>query len=151
MNEKVCEFFNRIIDEREYFLAVSLVLFFDGECGFCTRSVRSVYEFDERGLIEFAPLQGELAGKFGLKGYSEKGGVSMVILREEDGEVFTKGDALMELGKALGGVFRVVAFGFSLFPQGFRNWLYDLVAKNRYQLGGVCELPDEGLRKRMRD
>ena len=130
---------------------MSLVLFFDGECGFCKRSVRFVYEFDERGMIQFAPLQGDLAGKFGLKGYAEKGGGSMVILREEDGEVFKKGDALIELGKALGGVFCVLAFGFSFFPERFRNGLYDLVAKNRYKLAGSCELPDEGLRKRMRD
>lgn len=113
--------------------------------------MRFVYEFDEKGLVEFAPLQGELAGKYGLKGYSEKGGGSMVILREEDGEIFTKGDALMELGKVLGGVFRVLAFVFSFFPKCFRNWLYDLVAKNRYKLGGTCELPDEELRKRMRE
>ena len=78
---------------------MSLVLFFDGECGFCKRSVRLVYECDEKGLIEFAPLQGVLAEKYELKGYSEKGGGSMVMLREEDGEVFTKGDALIELGK----------------------------------------------------
>jgi predicted DCC family thiol-disulfide oxidoreductase YuxK len=150
LNEKVGEFFNRIIVEREYFPAVSLVLFFDGDCGFCTRSVRFVYEYDEKGLIDFAPLQGELAGKFSLKGYSEKGGGSMVILREEDGEIFTKGEALIELGKVLGGVFRVLAVVFSFFPKGLRNRLYDLVAKNRYKLSGACELPDEGLRKRMR-
>jgi len=150
VNEKVGKFFNRIMDENEYFFAVNLVLFYDGECGFCARSVSFVYEFDEKGLIEFAPLQGELAGKIGLRGYAEKGGGSMVILREEDGEIFTKGDALVELGRALGGVFRVLAFVFSLIPEGLRNWLYDQVAKNRNRLAGACELPDEGLRKRMR-
>ena len=130
---------------------MSLVLFFDGECGFCKRSVRLVYEYDEKGLIEFAPLQGVLAEKYELKGYSEKGGGSMVMLREEDGEVFTKGDALIELGKNLGGVFWVLAFGFSNFPKLLRNGLYDLVAKNRYKLAGSCELPDEGLMKRIRE
>ena len=130
---------------------MSLVLFFDGECGFCKRSVRLVYEYDEKGLIEFAPLQGVLAEKYELKGYSEKGGGSMVMLREEDGEVFTKGDALIELGKNLGGVFWVLAFGFSNFPKLLRNGLYDLVAKNRYKLAGLCELPDEGLMKRIRE
>jgi predicted DCC family thiol-disulfide oxidoreductase YuxK len=130
---------------------VSLVLFFDGECGFCQKSVHFVYEFDEKGLIEFAPLQGIFAKKYELKGYSEKGGGSMVMLREEDGEIFTKGDALIELGKSLRGVFWVLAFGFSIFPKCVRNGLYDLVAKSRYKLAGSCELPDEGLRKRMRE
>lgn len=130
---------------------MSLLLFFDGDCGFCTRSVRWVYEYDEKGAIEFAPLQGEIAGKHALKGYAEKGGGSMVILREEDGEIFTKGDALIELGKAMGGVFWVAACVFSVFPKCLRDRLYDLVAKNRYKLAGSCELPDEGLRKRMRE
>jgi predicted DCC family thiol-disulfide oxidoreductase YuxK len=75
----------------------------------------------------------------------------MVMLREEDGEVFTKGDALIELGKNLGGVFWVLAFGFSIFPKLLRNGLYDLIAKNRYKLAGSCELPDEGLMKRIRE
>lgn len=113
--------------------------------------MRFVYEYDERGAIEFAPLQGELGGEFGLKGYSEKGGGSMVLLREEEGKILTKGDALIELGKVLGGVFAVLAIVFSIFPKCVRNWLYDLVAKNRYKLAGTCELPDEGLRKRMRE
>lgn len=113
--------------------------------------MRLVYEYDEKGLIEFAPLQGVLAEKYELKGYSEKGGGSMVMLREEDGEVFTKGDALIELGKNLGGVFWVLAFGFSIFPKLLRNGLYDLIAKNRYKLAGSCELPDEGLMKRIRE
>ena len=130
---------------------MSLVLFFDGDCGFCTRSVRFVYEYDEKGLIEFAPLQGELAGKYSLKGYSEKGGGSMVILREEDGGIFTKGDALIELGKTLGGVFMVLAWFFSFLPNRIRNRLYDLVAMNRYKLSVACQLPDEGLLKRMRN
>jgi predicted DCC family thiol-disulfide oxidoreductase YuxK len=110
-----------------------------------------VYEFDEKGLIEFAPLQGGLAEKYEFKGYSEKGGGSMVILREEDGEIFTKGDALIELGKSLGGVFWVLAVGFSFFPKRMRNWLYDLVAKSRYNLAGSCELPDDGLKERIRE
>ncbi len=115
------------------------------------RSVRFVYEYDEKGLIEFAPLQGELARKFELKGYAEKGGGSMVILREEDGEIFTKGDALLELGKTLGGVFRVLAVMFSILPVRLRNAAYDLMARNRNRLAGACELPDEGLRKRIRN
>jgi predicted DCC family thiol-disulfide oxidoreductase YuxK len=151
---KVGAFFNRIIQDNEYFSAVRLVLFFDGECGFCQKSVRWIHEFDHKGWIEFAPLQGELAEKFGLGGYAEKGGGSLVVLREQDGEIFTKSDAVAELGKALGGVFCVLAFLFSLLPIRFRNGAYDWVARNRYRLLGnadTCALPDKGLRERMRE
>lgn len=130
------------------------MLFFDGDCGFCSKSVRRVYQFDPRGIIEFAPLQGVLAGKLGLRKYAEKGGGSMVILRESDGVMFTKGDAIIELGKALGGILAALASAFSLFPKNVRDWAYDLVAKNRHLLAGkdnTCAMPEEGLRKRMRE
>ncbi len=152
-NGKVGAFFNRIIRDKRYFSAVRLVLFFDGDCGFCQKSVRFLYEFDDKGLIEFAPLQGELAAKYGLSGYAEKAGGSMVVLREPDGEIFTKSDAVAELGKALGGVFRVLAFMLSRIPGKLRDGIYDGVARNRYRLLGkadACALPDRGLRERMR-
>lgn len=132
---------------------MALVLFFDGECGFCSKSVLCVYKLDPGGVIEFAPLQGVLAGKLGLRKYADKGGGSMVILRESDGAMFTKGDAWIELGNALGGIWAALASAFSLFPQHARDWAYDLVARNRYRLAGkgnACAMPGEGLRKRMR-
>ncbi|MGJ8634595.1 MAG: thiol-disulfide oxidoreductase DCC family protein [Luteolibacter sp.] len=129
------------------------VLFFDGKCGFCSGAVRRVYELDEKGVIDFAPLQGELAGELGLEGYAEKGGGSMVLMDEEGGELFVKGDAVIRLGKMLGGFWAVAAAFFWVFPKGVRDRGYDLVARNRHLLPGdkpLCELPDEELVLRMR-
>lgn len=131
-----------------------LVLFFDGDCGFCTKSVRRVYRLDEKGAVEFAPLQGKLAGELGLTKFADKAGGTMVIIRESDGRRFFKGDAWIELGKTLGGIWAVLAAVFSVFPKAARDWGYDLVARNRYLLAGkgnACGMPDEGLRKRMRE
>jgi predicted DCC family thiol-disulfide oxidoreductase YuxK len=133
---------------------MALVLFFDGDCGFCSKSVRRVYQFDSRGMIHFAPLQGKLSKELGLQKYAEKGGGSMVILRESDGIMFIKGDALIALGKALGGIWAALSVAFSLVPKQVRDWAYERVAKNRYRIAGevnACEMPEEGLRKRMRD
>ena len=129
------------------------VLFFDGDCGFCSKSVRKVHGLDKAGVIDFAPLQGELSAEKGFTKHAAKDGGTMVLLREEDGRVFMKGDAWVELGKALGGVWGVMAGCFGVFPRGFRNFIYDLVAKNRYLLAGKgdsCGMPEESLRKRMR-
>lgn len=132
---------------------MSWVLFFDGDCGFCSKSVQRVYALDKEGVISFAPLQGKLAGEMDLKKFADKEGGTMVMLREEDGEKFYKGDAWIVLGEALGGVFSILANVFGIFPISARNWVYDLVAKNRYLLAGkneTCEMPEEGLRNRMR-
>ena len=132
---------------------MGLVLLFDGDCGFCNKSVGMVYRIDDEGAVEFAPLQGRLAKELGLGGFADKEGGTMVIIRESDGERFFKGDAWIELGKTLGGIWAVLANAYSVFPKGARDWGYDLVARNRYLLAGkadTCEMPDEGLQKRMR-
>jgi predicted DCC family thiol-disulfide oxidoreductase YuxK len=131
-----------------------LVLFFDGECGFCNRSVRQVHRLDAKGAVDFAPLQGKLSAKLGLRGFADRNGGSLVIIREPDGERFIKGDAWIVLGQTLGGVCKLFADIFSIFPKNARDWGYDLVAKHRYLLAGkrdACGVPDEGLRKRMRE
>ncbi|MDP4845739.1 MAG: DUF393 domain-containing protein, partial [Akkermansiaceae bacterium] len=110
------------------------VLFFDGDCGFCSKSVRRMHALDKRGGFDFAPLQGELSAEMGFTKFADKAGGTMVLLREEDGEVFMKGDAWVALGKELGGVWAVMAGCFGVFPRGFRDFIYDLVAKNRYLL-----------------
>lgn len=133
---------------------MALVLFFDGDCGFCSKSVRQVYRLDRRGAVEFAPLQGKLSHELGFEKCAAKDGGTMVIVRESDGRRFFKGDAWIELGKTLGGICAVAAALFSIFPKGARDWIYDLVAKNRYLIAGkgnACAMPDEGLRKRMRE
>jgi predicted DCC family thiol-disulfide oxidoreductase YuxK len=133
---------------------MGLVLFFDGDCGFCAKSVRQVYRLDHEGAVEFAPLQGELSEKLGLRKFADKEGGTMVIVREPDGERFFKGDAWIILGRTLGGAWKLMAEIFSLFPKSARDWSYDIVARNRYLLAGkgsACVMPDEGLRKRMRD
>ena len=37
------------------------VLFFDGVCGLCDRTVTWLFEHDRRHVLRFAPLQGETA------------------------------------------------------------------------------------------
>ncbi len=108
---------------------------------------------DKRARIDFAPLQGELSEQLGLSGYGGDGG-SMVLYREPDGAMFFMGDALIELGKALGGPWKGLAVGFSFFPKKWRDAAYGWMARNRYRFSrgiAACEFPDEGLKKRMRN
>tara|TARA_B110000037_G_scaffold223087_2_gene301935 strand:- start:5073 stop:5423 length:351 start_codon:yes stop_codon:yes gene_type:complete len=115
--------------------------------------VQRVYALDKKEVIDYAPLQGELAGEMGLAKFADKEGGTLVMLREEDGDKFYKGDAWVVLGNALGGVWAVLAKIFGMFPKAVRDWSYDLVAKNRYQIAGkneACSMPEEGLRNRMR-
>ena len=136
------------------FSVVALVLFFDGDCGFCNKSVRKVSRLDREGLVDFAPLQGRLSKDLGLEKFADKDGGTMVLFRESDGARFFKSDAGIELGKALGQPWSALASCFAMFPKCLRDSIYDFVARHRYLIAGkagACQMPGEGLIKRMRE
>ncbi|MFZ9937225.1 MAG: thiol-disulfide oxidoreductase DCC family protein [Luteolibacter sp.] len=129
------------------------VLFFDGDCAFCSASVRGVCRLDKRGRVDFAPLQGELARKIGLEKHAAASGGTMVLLREDDGQRFFRSDALIELASAIGGIARVLAL-LALVPKPWRDALYQFLADRRHRLrraSGTCKMPDERLRARLRE
>ncbi|HSP41470.1 MAG TPA: DCC1-like thiol-disulfide oxidoreductase family protein [Luteolibacter sp.] len=129
------------------------VLFFDGDCAFCSASVRRVNRLDQRGRVDFAPLQGELARKLGLETHAAGSGGTMVLLREDDGNLFFRSDALIELGAAVGGIARALAL-LAILPKAWRDALYQFMADRRHRLrriSGTCAMPDERLRARLRE
>lgn len=127
------------------------VLFFDGDCGFCSRSVRWVIRLDRRARIDFAPLQGRLASEKGLVGRTGLDG-TVVLWREADGRFFERSDALIELARALGGGWRMFALA-RFIPRVLRDAVYRWIARHRHQLGGSasCDLPGPELRARLRE
>lgn len=77
----------------------------------------------------------------------------MVLLREEDGRVFLRSDAVIELGRAFGGFWRMAVIG-KIIPRFLRDPLYKLVARNRYWISKhqqFCMLPDAEMLERVID
>ncbi|MEO5916471.1 MAG: DCC1-like thiol-disulfide oxidoreductase family protein [Luteolibacter sp.] len=129
------------------------VLFFDGDCAFCSASVRRVVALDKEGRVEFAPLQGKLAGEKGFSKFAATENGTMVLLRESDGKVFTRSDALIELARVLGGWWRLTTLA-RFIPKFLRDSVYGWIANNRYRFMGksdTCSLPDPEVLKRLRE
>jgi predicted DCC family thiol-disulfide oxidoreductase YuxK len=132
---------------------MSWVLFFDGDCAFCSKSVRQVLRFDKQKLVSFAPLQGKLAAQMGFASHASADDGTMVVFRESDGKVFIRSDALIELARALGGGWRVFTLA-RFIPKPLRDWVYRWIADHRYLFLGkydTCSLPDPELLKRLRE
>lgn len=132
---------------------MSWVLFFDGECAFCSSSVRWAARFDKHQRLSFAPLQGKLAADKGLSKYAAENGGTMVLLREADDQVFTRSSALIELSRVLGGCWRLCSVS-RFIPRAWRDRAYDWVANHRYLFMGksaTCSLPDPAFSKRLRE
>ena len=129
------------------------VLFFDGDCAFCSKSVRQVVRLDKLGKVSLAPLQGALSRKLGLTHYAAPDGGSMVLLRESDGKIFTHSDGPIELARIFGGGWRVLTLA-RFIPKAIRDVAYQWVARNRYRFMGKsnsCQLPDPAILARLRD
>lgn len=129
------------------------VLFFDGDCAFCSASVRRVARFDTHRRVAFAPLQGKLAAEMGFAKYADEADGTMVFLRESDGRVFLRGDALIELARALGGAWRVFTVA-RFVPKSLRDAVYQWVADRRRRImgrAGHCQFPEPELAERLRE
>jgi predicted DCC family thiol-disulfide oxidoreductase YuxK len=133
---------------------MSHVLFYDGGCAFCSAVVRRVARMDRRGGICFAPLAGELAARHGLAAHAAAAGGTMVVLRESDGVLLTRSDAVIELGRVLGGAWRLAAMVARWLPRRGRDAIYQFIADRRHRLcrsAASCAVPDPELSRRLRD
>jgi predicted DCC family thiol-disulfide oxidoreductase YuxK len=128
------------------------ILFFDGDCAFCSRSCRWVARHDKHRRIELAPLQGELSRAHGFERFADGPKGTLVIQRESDGRQFLRSDAVIELGRALGGIYGLTCL-LKLIPRRLRDHVYSLVARNRHLIPGgalQCVLHDPEVEKRLR-
>ncbi|MFN0014934.1 MAG: thiol-disulfide oxidoreductase DCC family protein [Saprospiraceae bacterium] len=120
----------------------SPILLFDGVCNLCNTSVQWVLKRDRRGLFRFAALQSE-AGKALLasSGLSSEHYDSAVLLI--DGQALTRSDAALGVLRWLGAPWSWLAVLIWL-PRGWRDTVYEWVARNRYRWFGrqeKCLLP----------
>lgn len=125
------------------------ILFFDGSCGFCTRSVQWVLRHDRRTTLRFAPLQGQTYAALDLPGKPTDMS-SLVLLR--DGVLFTRSSATVRMLPLLGGIWPLIGALLWLIPKPLRDWGYRLVARNRYRIAGradACALPTPDQSARM--
>jgi predicted DCC family thiol-disulfide oxidoreductase YuxK len=125
------------------------ILFFDGTCGFCTRSVQWVLRHDRRTTLRFAPLQGQTYAALDLPGKPTDMS-SLVLLR--DGRLFTRSSATVRMLRLLGGIWPLIGALLWLIPKPLRDWGYRLVARNRYKIAGradACMLPTPDQSARM--
>jgi predicted DCC family thiol-disulfide oxidoreductase YuxK len=128
--------------------AVHPILFFDGVCGLCDATVHWLLDRDRRGVLRFAPLQGETAAAVLPPGDSHD--LRSVVLVDEAG-VHRRSAAAIRTLRHLGGKYRTAAGVLWLVPRPVREAGYKLISKMRYRLFGkkdLCRLPRPGENER---
>ena len=123
------------------------IVFYDGVCKFCNRSVNTLIKLDQRGRIMNSPLQGELA-KTKLPEADRSNLDSLVYWRK--GTIHRRSSAVL-FSLADAAVWLRWMHVFRLIPPVVRDACYAYVAKNRYRWFGKhdsCMIPSESIRRR---
>jgi predicted DCC family thiol-disulfide oxidoreductase YuxK len=107
------------------------LLFYDGACGLCHRTVRFLLAEDPRGeAFRFAPLASVAFESAIPEGERARLPDSLVLLLP-DARVLVRARAVIEIGKRLGGLWRAAALLVSLLPRSPLDFAYDVVARVR--------------------
>lgn len=126
------------------------IVFYDGNCGLCSRSIRILHSLDRHDRIYFAPLGGETAliHRIATTYMAD----TAIALRLSDHRQFEKSAAFLSCLSAIGGIGPYVARLLSVIPTMLRDRLYDILAKHRHRLfspSDICSIPDSRLQKKL--
>ena len=125
------------------------LILFDGVCNFCSAAVRFVIRHDRRVIFRFASFQSELG-----KEICRRRGIDpediQTFLVNVDGRILVRSDAAIAVVSRFGGVWRIAAL-LRLVPRIARDWVYSMIARNRYRWFGrteVCMIPETKIKDR---
>jgi predicted DCC family thiol-disulfide oxidoreductase YuxK len=110
-----------------------VILFYDGDCGLCNRSVQFVLRFEKSNQMLFAPINSSFTRDFfSSKGIPLPDMSSMVVCA--DNQLFKQSTAVMVLLHYLKFPFPLLRV-FVVLPVCWRDRIYNWVAKNRSRFG----------------
>ena len=125
------------------------LILFDGICNLCNVLVQFILKRDARKMFRFASLQSEsgqnLLIQYGLPLESFD---TFVLIQEN--KIYLRSTAAIQIARQLGWIWKI-GFLFRMVPRPIRDFIYSLIANNRYRLFGekeVCMIPSPGMKDR---
>ncbi len=125
-------------------MARSLILF-DGVCAFCNAGVGFLQHHAVGDPFGYVPSQSDVGQRLlRERGIASGSPGSMVLI--EDGAVYMRSAALVRIARRLNWPWNLAQWAV-VIPEGVRDVIYNLIARNRYRLGRnqVCRIPRPGM------
>ena len=125
------------------------ILLFDGVCNLCNRLVMFVIRKDKKNRIRFASLQSG-AGKALLTKAGLSADSADTVVYVSGDKVFSRSSAVLNLLYDVGGGWKLF-YSLIIIPSFIRDFLYNLIAKNRYRIFGrreTCMIPSKDIENR---
>ncbi|GAA0301425.1 putative DCC family thiol-disulfide oxidoreductase YuxK [Gracilibacillus halotolerans] len=127
------------------------IILFDGVCNFCNQSVQFIIKRDPKQQFQFASLQSDIGEKL-IKEYKIPEQLDSLIIIENK-KYFTMSTAALKIARHLQGPIRFL-YVLIVIPKPIRDFVYKIVAKNRYKWFGKresCMIPSPEDKKRFLD
>ena len=124
-----------------------LILFYDGDCGFCNSTVEFILKHERKDEILFTALQSDFSVDFlEFKNLSEPDFSTLYFWNQ--GKMLQKSTAALEISKHLKPPFSWLFF-LKIIPRFIRDSGYDFIAKRRKSIkNNACFLPSKIQQKR---
>ena len=125
------------------------IVLFDGVCNLCDGLVRFVIARDPARRFRFAALQSGTAERL----MREAGGAGVTtdsIVLIEGARMYVRSTAALRIARGLAWPWPLTS-ALIVVPRPFRDWIYDVVARSRYEWFGkrnVCMTPTQEQRDR---
>lgn len=126
------------------------VILFDGVCNFCNDSVLKVIKYDVKNQFVFTSLQSDIGKEITQYLGVDTSKVDSIILYEPNVAYDIKSTAALKIMNDFGGIWKLTQI-FLIFPESFRNIVYDYIAKNRYKWFGkkdACMIPSKEIQEK---
>lgn len=127
----------------------SPIVLFDGVCNLCNGFVQFLVPRDTDERLYFASLQSDVGQELLATHGLPTDELESVVLVEGE-ECYVKSAAVIRIASIIGGIYTLLA-PFRFVPRPIRDWVYELVAANRYRLFGKkeqCLMPTGDVQQR---
>ncbi len=113
------------------------IILYDGYCNLCNTTLQFILKRDKNKDFQYYTLQSKEAELLLSKNFTEKNIPDSVILLTGN-KLYTRSEAIFKILPKLGKGYRLL-FVFKLLPVKMRDFIYDWVARNRYQWFGKTD------------
>ena len=128
------------------------IVFFDGVCNLCNSAVNFIIKRNKKENLKFSSLQSRFTEKK-LQNFDLLHIHPDSFLFLENGKLYDQSSAALKTLKHLKFPWPLFSI-FLIIPKPIRNFVYRIIARNRYKCFGKresCMVPDERIRVRFLD
>ena len=129
------------------------IILFDGICNLCNSAVAIVIKQDKKNIFLFAAIQSKKGKEIIDYLEIDIAKIDSIILYEPGVSYEVKSTAALKIMNDFGQFWQLTKLLW-VFPKGFRNQVYDFIAKNRYKWFGKkesCMIPTKDLKAKFLD